>query len=67
MSREDNLVRVILTSREGNNMMRMYFLITREAEQLALKLLDMEKAPITDNRRTDIFKQAMHEFPVEEE
>ena len=32
MSRKDNLTSVILTSGEGNNLMRMHFLISKEAE-----------------------------------
>ena len=60
MLQKENLVNVILSSGE----MRWHVGITKEAEQRALELLDKEKKPISEVRRTEIYEQAIEEFPV---
>lgn len=65
MSQKANLVSVTLTSGEGENEMRMHYSITKEAEERALQLLDKEKAPISNDKRTKLYFQAMKEFPNE--
>ena len=65
MSQKENLVEVILTSGEGREQMRLHWAITREAEERALELLSKEKAPISNDKRTKLYFQAMEEFPNE--
>ena len=64
MQQKENLVDVILTSGEGKSEMRLHYSITEEAEKRALELLDKEKAPISNDRRTKLYFQAMKEFPA---
>jgi hypothetical protein len=64
MSQKENLVEVILTSGEGEKEFRMHVMISKEAEKRALELLDKENAPISNDRRTKLIRQAMGEFPV---
>jgi hypothetical protein len=65
MSQKENLVEVILTSGEGRKEMRLHYSITKEAEERALELLSKEKAPISNDKRTKLYFQAMEEFPNE--
>ena len=67
MSQKESLVEVILTLGEGRKEMRLHYSITKEAEQRALELIDKEKAPISNDRRTDLYYQAMEEFPAPKE
>ena len=65
MSQKENLVEVILTSGEGRKEMRLHYSITKEAEERALELLSKEKAPISNDKRTKLYFQAMEEFSNE--
>lgn len=69
MSQMENLVRTILTSGEGEgeSEIRMHVKITKEAEKRALELLNKEKAPISNERRSKLILQAMKEFSVKKE
>lgn len=51
---------VILTTKDG---MRLHLEITDDAAKRALELLEKEKAPISHERRTDIYFQAIEELP----
>ena len=64
MQQKDDSVRVILTSENGQ--FRIHYEISREAYNRALELMKQEKEPISDDRRTELFYQAMEEFPPKE-
>lgn len=59
----EDLVNIILVS--GG--LRLHMGITKEAERRALELLNREKESVSDKRRTEIFRQAIKEFPVIED
>ena len=64
MSQKENLVKVILTTESG---MRIHYEMSKEANERAIELMNQEKTgTITHGRRTELFYQAMDEFPVED-
>ena len=67
MSQKESLVKVVLEYGAGEDRMRMHYEITREAYRRANELISREKSPISHNRRTELFFQAMEEYPVPEE
>jgi hypothetical protein len=63
MQQMDDLVRVILISGEGEDEFRVHVGMSREAYQRAKELISQEKEKISNDRRTELFYQAMKEFP----
>lgn len=65
MSQKENLVEVTLALGEGRLRIHMHYSITKQAEDKALQLLEKETAPVSSDRSTKLYFQAMKEFPNE--
>ncbi len=67
MSKKEELHDVVLVSGEGKDQMRLHIEITEEANNRAIELMDQEEGVISHDRRTDLFFQAMKEYPVKDQ
>jgi hypothetical protein len=67
MEEEKDLRSVVLVSGEGENLMRLHVGISERAYQRTIELMDLEEGTISHDRRTDLFFQAMKEFPNEDQ
>lgn len=67
MQEEKNLHHVILASGEGRNQLRFHVGVSDEAYQRAIELMEQEEGSISHDRRTDLFFQAMKEYPVKDQ
>jgi|LFRM01.2.fsa_nt_gb hypothetical protein len=67
MSKEKELRRIVLVMGEGEDQMRLHFEITEKAYQRAIELMEKEEGTISHDRRTELFYQAIDEFPDEDQ
>jgi hypothetical protein len=47
--------------------MRLHFELTEKAYQRAIELMEKEEGTISNDRRTELFYQAIDEFPDEDQ
>lgn len=65
MQEEKNSHHVVLESGEGEDQLRFHVGVSDEAYQRAIELMDLEEGTISQDRRTDLFFQAMKETSKE--
>ena len=67
MQEEKDLHHVALVRGEGEDQMRFHFGISDKAYERAIELMDLEEGTISHDRRTELFYQAMKEYPVKDQ
>lgn len=67
MQEEKELRSVVLVSGEGEKQLRLHVGITEGVYKRAIELMEREAGTISHDRRTELFFQALDEFPNEDQ